>query len=378
MSAPAGRGERPVALVSTAREPGGAEAYLVALAEELGRSLPLVALVPADAPAELTRALTQAGVPAHPVRGLARRPSPAAVLRLARALRSLRPALVHVNLSDQGDGLTAFAAAALTRRPLTATLNLVIPRSSPALERLSRAVLRRARRVIGVSESVGAYLDAQGVPSAVVRNGIAAPEPHPGARAELGLEAGDVVVGGIGRLDPQKGWDVLCAAAPLIRARIPGARLVVIGDGPERERLAALGQDAGVSFAGYRERAGRFAGAFDVAVVPSRYEGFGLVALEAMLAGVPVVASRIGGLPEVVGDTALLVPPEDPAALAAAVVELLEQPERARGLTERAGRRAEQAFGRARMAAETLAVWTSAGGLPSTLTTMDQPRETGP
>lgn len=370
-------GTRPLAVVSSAHEVGGAEVYLMALAEELGRSLPVVALLPAAAPGELVDALERAGVETRPVRGLARRPSPLAAARLAAALRMLDPALVHVNLTDQGDGVAALAAASAARRPATATLHLVIPRSAAWLERLSRAALGRTRRVVAVSESVAVYLTERGVATTVVANGVAPPPTDPDARAELGVEAGAALVGGIGRLDRQKGWDVLCAAAPLVRERVPDARIVVVGDGPERERLTALGRDAGVAFAGYRERAGRFAGAFDVVVVPSRYEGFGLVAVEAMLAGVPVVASDVGGLPEVVGDAGVLVPPEDPKALGAAVAGLLTDRERARELGARGRRRAEERFGRARMAAETLAVWLSARAGPTTLEPMDESEGTG-
>jgi glycosyltransferase involved in cell wall biosynthesis len=353
-----------VAVVSTAQEVAGAEVYLMGLAEEVAARVPLRVLLPERAPGELLQALAAAGAETRMVRGLARRPTPGAVARLVRALRSVRPSVVHANLSDQGDGLATLAAARIAGVPATATLHLVMPRARAWFDRFSVAGLGATECVIAVSESVAGWLAVAGVPHTVVPNGVDTPPAHPGARAELGMAAGDFVVGGIGRLDRQKGWDVLCEAAPLIRRELPDARFVVIGEGPERDRLDRLGQAAGVSFPGYLERAARYAAGFDVMVIPSRYEGFGLVAVEAMLVGVPVAASAVGGLPEVVGDAGELVPPGDAAALAAAVVRLARP---GKDVVERARRRAAERFGRSRMAEETLSVWRTASGaqLPS-------------
>lgn len=346
-----------VVIVSSAREFAGAEVYLLSLLDALAGRLRIELLASDGAPEELPRRAREAGATAAPVRGLARRPSPLAVVRLARALRRRRPALVHVNLSDQGDGLVAIAAARLARVPVSATLHIVLPERRASLERLSRLALRRLRVVVAVSEAVGRYLERQGAEVAVVANGVAPPVPVPGARAELGLTAQDFAIGGVGRLDAQKGWDLLCAAAPRVRARVPEARFVVVGDGPERDALAG---SADVHFAGYRERAAGMMPAFDVLAVPSRYEGFGLVAVEAMLSGVPVVAARAGALPEVVGDAGLLVAPDDAEALADALVSLAERPQLREQLAERGAERARARFGHERMAAETLAAWRRA------------------
>ncbi|HEY1689371.1 MAG TPA: glycosyltransferase family 4 protein [Solirubrobacteraceae bacterium] len=346
-----------IAIVSSAAQFGGAELSLLALCDVLHRRVPLRLLASAHGPEELYRRAARIGVAVDPIGGLARRPSPLAVLRLIRALRRARPALVHLNLSDQGDGLVGLLAARALRIPVTATLRLVLPERRRALERLSHAALSRAGEVIAVSDSVAQYLAGASIDSTTVYNGIDPVPPTPSPRALLGLEPDAFVVGGIGRLDVQKGWDVLCAAAALVRRRLPQARFVIVGDGPQRGALEEPAAAAGVELVGYREQAGGLVPAFDVFAVPSRYEGFGRVAVEAMLGAVPVVACSAGGLREVVGDSGLLVPVDDPGALADAILSLAENPGLRAELGRRGAERARTCFGRQRMAEETLAVW---------------------
>jgi glycosyltransferase involved in cell wall biosynthesis len=132
-------------------------------------------------------------------------------------------------------------------------------------------------------------------------------------------------VGSIGRLEPQKGVDVLIRAL----ADVDDATLLVVGDGSERERLEALARAVGVSerieWKGWSDTPRNYLGALDVFVLPSRNEGFPLTALEALLAGTAVVASDVGSVAEAIrdGETGLLVPPEDHVALAEALRRLL-------------------------------------------------------
>jgi len=142
------------------------------------------------------------------------------------------------------------------------------------------------------------------------------------------------VIGCVASLAPHKGQAVLLRAVDYLRPDRPLPTLVFVGDGPERAALEALAAErsraARILFLGERRDARCLLPAFDVLVIPSLgREGFGLAAIEAMDAAVPVVASRVGGLPEVVDDgrTGLLVPPGEPAALAAAVGSLLDRPE---------------------------------------------------
>jgi len=158
----------------------------------------------------------------------------------------------------------------------------------------------------------------------------------------------------VSRLAEQKGVDVAVRALALVRKRHPDAVLVVLGEGPERSRLAGDGVylpgRVGDVAAWYRRA--------ELLVHPARWEGFGLGVLEAMLAGLPVAASRVSSLPELVadGETGLLVPPDDPSALADAIVHALDERDRlgAAGLE-----RARLEFSVERMARRHLALYES-------------------
>ena len=167
-------------------------------------------------------------------------------------------------------------------------------------------------------------------------NGLDAPEA-----ALVLAPAGEPTVVAVGRLSEEKGFDVLLRAFARVLERAPSARLVIAGDGFRRDALVAeamaLGIAASVDFPGWvdGEALTELLDRASVVVIPSRAEGFGLVALEAALRGRAVVATDVGGLSEVVADgaTGLLVPVEDPGALAGAVLGLLED----RGLARRLG-----------------------------------------
>jgi glycosyltransferase involved in cell wall biosynthesis len=168
-------------------------------------------------------------------------------------------------------------------------------------------------------------------------------------REELALPADSPVVGALGRLEEEKGFEDLVRAAPVIAKSLPGVRFLIVGGDPGGGRGAAAklermieasGVSSIVSLAGHRKDIPECIAAMDVVVVPSRREVFSRVAVEAMAMEKPVVASSVGGLPEVVADgtTGLLVPPRDPRALAEAVVRVLGDRAGA-GEMGRAGRR---------------------------------------
>jgi glycosyltransferase involved in cell wall biosynthesis len=150
-----------------------------------------------------------------------------------------------------------------------------------------------------------------------------------GLRRELGLSEGDAVVGFVGRLVPQKGLPYLLTAAEVLQARYGNLRFAIVGDGPLRNELTAATVRSGdrrFCFLGERSDVPRLLGLFDMLVVPSEWEPFGIVNLEAMAAARPVVAFDVDGIPEAVvhGETGLLVPHRDGQALASAIAQLLD------------------------------------------------------
>lgn len=173
------------------------------------------------------------------------------------------------------------------------------------------------------------------------------------ARAELGLQDGDFVVGTVARLHPVKDLGTLVKACAL--RKDAGQRLVLVGDGEDREALEQLARELeatdNVLFAGQREDARTLLPAFDVFVNCSIIEGISVTVLEAMAAGVPVVATAVGGTPEIVSDgaTALMVDSRAPEALAAAIGRLRDDPVLAGTLRDAARRRVEDEFSTERM-----------------------------
>ena len=157
-------------------------------------------------------------------------------------------------------------------------------------------------------------------------------------KAELGLQEGLPVLGTVCRLvEPKKGLGVLLAALAHLRvgSPSPGCQLLIVGEGPAHDNLRVMSERLEIArwvvFAGLRRDIPRLLSLMQIFVLPSLYEGFGIAILEAMAAGRPVVATTVGGIPEFVshGQTGLLVPPGDPAALAAAIRHLLHHPEQA-------------------------------------------------
>jgi glycosyltransferase involved in cell wall biosynthesis len=168
------------------------------------------------------------------------------------------------------------------------------------------------------------------------------------ARASLGVSAEGLRVGWVGRLTAEKGPDVMVEAAA--RLTDPRAAVSMLGVGAERERLGARARDLGLgdrlTFHGIVPRAARLMRAFDVLALSSRTEGTPIVLFEALAAGVPVVATSVGGVPDVVSPgEALLVPPDDPAALADAIRRVVSDPAAAAARARAGAARLAAAFG---------------------------------
>ncbi len=263
--------------------------------------------------------------------------------------RELAPDVVHMN----GFGPSALfhlETARNGRPPLLLSLHSSNTLSGAATA-LARQTLERADWVAACSRSL---LDAAcaAVPSiggraSVVYNGVDPPGPAP---APLPREPRVLCLGDVA---PHKGFDLAVRALPLLLRRCPGVRLIVAGDGPARDELVRLAAREGVGDAVEFVGAVRHAdvpalvNSASVIAIPSRRESFSLVALEAALMARAVVAAHVDGLPEVVvhGETGLLVEPENPAGLAAAIATLLASPAMAARLGAAARRRARSRFG---------------------------------
>jgi glycosyltransferase involved in cell wall biosynthesis len=271
-----------------------------------------------------------------------------ALAALPRVL--LRPAvpvdLVHAH---QGEDLAVLPLARLAawrhRTPLVVTVHCSVGhtlRGRSARARLLRAVggrverhvLRRADAVVVLTDRTAAVLRADGVAAdrlATIPSGFD-PVLFAGVRPGMPAGSGRPRIGYVGRLAPQKRADLLVQAFDLMREE---ADLVVVGDGPDGDlvrRLAAQSPRAGrITVRGFVEHGAvpDVLASLDVLVLPSVYEEMGSVLVEAMAAGLPVVASDVGGIPEVVrdGETGLLVPPGDAVALATALDRLMADPD---------------------------------------------------
>jgi glycosyltransferase involved in cell wall biosynthesis len=258
-------------------------------------------------------------LPSYEVVEIGAAPHPARDAKAAARLRALAREVdvVHAH------GLRAGALSVLVPAPVVVTLhNEVTGRVAAVLERL---VARRAAVVLAASADLAERTREVGARDVRVAP-VAAPLLVP-TGADPGL--GHPLVLAVGRLHPQKGYDTLLAA----RAAWPEAVVAVAGDGPLADSLAAAAPD--VRWLGRREDVADLLAAADVVVLPSRWEARSLTAQEALRAGRPLVATAVGGVPDLVGDGAVLVPPGEPAALGAAVRRLLDDPAEAAAVAAR-------------------------------------------
>jgi glycosyltransferase involved in cell wall biosynthesis len=299
--------------------------------------------------------------------------------RLANLARRGRFGLVHAHMF--ASSVAAAVATVLTHLPLIITEHSEATWRSGRARWYSRQAYRRATAVVAVSESIRRRLIVEdGVPAervATIRNACAT---HVGYSAPIppwlcsGSPAGPLI-GVVARLQPEKGVQHFVEAASQVAAAVPEARFVVVGDGPLRDALAALATQLGVGerilFTGFRLDAPALVRYMDLLVVPSLNEGTPLVVLEAMSAGIPIVASAVGGIPEQVrhGREALLVSPADPRALACAMTRLLHQPELAHMLGRAAHQRALECFSPETLLSRTEDVYRAALRTPVRMTT---------
>ena len=270
--------------------------------------------------------------------------------QLARIISDAKPAVVHAH-DPMGVSLAAMALQ-MQHDVTPAPVLLASRRIDHHLKRqaFSRWKYRRVNGFLAASAVIRDMLVEDGVAAedvVVVHDGvnISAIDKVPAAdvHATFWLPRGAPVVGNVAALLPHKGQKYLVAAAARVVRKVPDARFVIIGEGELRhvleQQVKHLGLERHLLLAGYRSDAMALVKSLDVFVVSSLAEGLGTAVLEAMACRRPVVATRAGGIPETIvdGETGLLVPPHDDAALADAIVRLLED-DLLRGRLAEAGR----------------------------------------
>lgn len=333
---------------------GGAQEHLWSLLRRLDRTRYDVSVVSLSDGSSVRR-LRALG---FPVRVISRADDAGALRELVEILAESPPDVLH-NHMYRAEVLGTRAALTLAERGFTRPYVVSTVHSSRVRNAEDRATLRALTphmdRLIAVSRAIVDKLNAEGrtaAPVELIYNGVDLArydhqEPCCTLRDEYGFEPGTPIVGVVARLEPEKGHATLIDAWPGVLERVPDARLLIVGEGSQREALeqrarrhgllgakcegeACIGTrgarpGAKIVFTGVRDDIPAVTAALDVAVLPSYREAQGMVILEAMALARPVVATNVGGIPEMIEDgrTGLLVPPHDAPALGTAITRLL-------------------------------------------------------
>jgi glycosyltransferase involved in cell wall biosynthesis len=334
-------------------KPGGTERQMTELIRRLDQARFKVHVACFDRTGSwLPRVLERAAsIVEFPIRGFARPATVAQMVSFARWCR--REQIAVVQTCDLYANIFGLPGAALARVPVRiGSRRELNPDKSAGQIRLQRLAYRSATKVVANSPAARRMLEAEGVEStsiAVIPNGVnLAAYAHPGRARPLRT----VIT--VANLRPEKCHEVLLSAAASLTHQYPALRFQIVGAGPGRAALeqltAVLGLGGHVEFLGHREDVPSLLAAADAFVLPSRSEAFPNGAIEAMAAGLPVIASAVGGLPDLIEDgrTGILVPPGDAPALAAALRSLIDDPLRAEaiGLAARAEVRQRYSFDR--------------------------------
>ncbi|MCY3779725.1 MAG: glycosyltransferase family 4 protein [Chloroflexi bacterium] len=356
----------------------GAEGHLLVLLAGLrnrGIDARLIILVEPDKPMEdMVATAADRGIPTSSL--IIRRDYDLPLLfKLRNALREMQPDIVHTHLIH-ADVFGYFAAKAVgTRIIISSRHNDDQFRYRPRWRRINRWLWRRIDAGIAISYAIKQFtVDIEGAPTDKVKivhygmdyswmSDAEIDAARLKLRAELNLDDDALLLGLVCRLVEQKGIPYAMEALRRLRAEFPGAHLVIAGDGEkaaELRRLAsALGIADRVHWLGWRPKAIDLMAAFDVLLVPSLWEGFGLVLLEAMSRRVPVIASRVSAIPEVVrdGETGILFEPRNVDALTGAIVRLLSDRSLRKYMGLLGAARLEEHFSVQRMVDKTIAVY---------------------
>lgn len=349
-----------IVLLHRATAFGAVERYAASIVQGLrGRDEDVVLVFPDVPELEPFARLGGGNVTASPLPpALISSPAPEVIWTLARWLRRLRPRIVHA--------VDVWAPALLAAR-LAGAPRVLLTHHTPELPRRDSLFGRLWWRLAWLTRPEVIYtserdrnadarrrLKTHVVPLGIDLERFQVPRKP---------REGGPVIGNVARLAAQKGHRYLIEAAPLVLARYPGARFVIVGDGELAADLEEQARGAGLAerfeLPGHREDVPECLASFDVFAFPSLFEGLCLAVIEAQAAGVPVVATPVGGIPENVvdGETGLLCPPRDPVALAAAIVRLLDHPEDAERMAARAQGLALARYSERRMVERTLELY---------------------
>ena len=274
-----------------------------------------------------------------------------AIARHVSALRRSRAELLHVNLHTPWSAQFAIAAGLLARVPVVLVEQVPFATRSAMQRRIRRFLCERVAAHVAVGQRAARRIEeliglkAHSV--IAIHNGVPdlalTPVPPPGQPP---------LIGAVGRLSTQKGFDVLLRAF----AQLPTGTLVLVGDGPERGHLEQLARSLGIAervvITGWVDQPRNYLPVFDVVAQPSRFEGFPLAIVEAMLASRAIVTTPVDSIPEAIEDgvTGRLVEPDDPSGLASAISELLADASLRTKLGNRARERAVARFTASAMA----------------------------
>lgn len=335
---------------------GGAEQYVAHLIERLPEPFESILVATPGVPNALVAVAAEQNREVATIPAVRSKFDAIRLWSVVSVLRRLRPDIVHVNLTTAGNNRHVAGVVALLPVRGVATLHSLAPLTS----RLQRAVLRRIYgrldAVVAVAEEERRQLRAElGLSAAAVPliwNGI---ELRPAAATQA--RPGPVRVGAVSRMSREKGFDVLLAALELLVRDGVEVEVELAGTGPELERLRRLADGLPATLHGFVDDRDAFLAGLDVFCLPSRWEGLPFALLEAMMAGLPCVASDVGDIAAVLGPTGVVVPPERPAELAAALRTLIDSPERRRELGAAAHERVRERHSVARMVADTVALY---------------------
>ena len=287
---------------------------------------------------------------------------PGAILKLIFILRKYKINILHTHLFHAGIlgnfvGLFFNKTSVLMTRHYS---NLLYLYGSPFQRVLDRWALKRAKHIIAISNNVSDLLiKLEGVDRkkiSVIHNGIVPGDVTPCADIEVNIEKefhvrdGIKIIGAIGSLHPRKGHEYLIRAADIICRKRQDIKFLIVGEGVSEGRLINLRDSLGlrekIVFAGHREDIPPLLSIMDIVVHPSLEEGFGISIIEAMLSSKAVIATNVGGIPEIIenGKTGLLIPEKDPAAIADAVIYLLNNPDKMKEMGMSAKLRVREKF----------------------------------